>query len=320
MPAYQLYLHAMGMVLEAPQTRTVHTRQIAEFTLTVNPQRNGTRSTRTPADTILHVTAWSDYLTRRVMDEIRPGQNIALHGDLKIEPSLGTDLAPRVTYDLYMADDYHILSTHDHPTSAEHHQLYLHASGNVVDEPETRALDGRTHAIVKVAVNKRRRPADGQRNAGDTTYLRLTAWGEPFAARVAEQLHKGQNISLHGTLRIEPFVGTDKIPRVVNSVTLDDYRIHTPRSNPTFNHDQDHDQPDELPALPPAPPPATSQPQRAYPQPIPTYQPPSPAPQHAAQPASLSPLSFSRPGPTPTPAPVSAPTTESDDDDDGFYI
>jgi single-strand DNA-binding protein len=77
--------------------------------------------------------------------------------------------------------------------------------GSLGNEPELRTLPQGTEVVnFRLAVNERRRNADGTWGDGPTSWFRVAVWGV-LGRNAHASLHKGERVVVQGTLRITEF-------------------------------------------------------------------------------------------------------------------
>lgn len=76
--------------------------------------------------------------------------------------------------------------------------------GRLVADPELRQTSKGDLASFRVAVNERKREADGGFSDGKSSFYSVSAWGE-LGAEVMECLHKGNCVVVHGVLRVNSY-------------------------------------------------------------------------------------------------------------------
>ncbi|HYZ07954.1 MAG TPA: single-stranded DNA-binding protein [Pseudonocardiaceae bacterium] len=92
-------------------------------------------------------------------------------------------------------------------------EISFHAAANLTAEPELRYTpNARPVASVRLAVNSRRRTAEGEWVDAATTFLDGTMWGEQ-AERAAARLQKGDRVVVTGTLVTRTWTGQDGTER-----------------------------------------------------------------------------------------------------------
>ena len=92
-------------------------------------------------------------------------------------------------------------------------EISFHAAANLTAEPELRYTpNARPVATVRLAVNSRRRTAEGEWVDAATTFLDGTMWGEQ-AERAAARLQKGDRVVVTGTLVTRTWTGQDGTER-----------------------------------------------------------------------------------------------------------
>lgn len=76
--------------------------------------------------------------------------------------------------------------------------------GRLVADPELRQTSKGDVANMRIAVNERRREADGGYADGKSSFYSVSAWGE-LGGEVMQCLRKGNCVVVHGTLRVNTF-------------------------------------------------------------------------------------------------------------------
>jgi len=101
-------------------------------------------------------------------------------------------------------------------------EISFSAAANLTAAPELRYTpNARPVATVRLAVNSRRRTADGEWVDVATTFLDGTVWGEQ-AERAASRLQKGDRVVVTGTLVTRTWIGEDGTERRKLEVTVDE--------------------------------------------------------------------------------------------------
>ena len=101
-------------------------------------------------------------------------------------------------------------------------EISFTAAANLTANPELRyTSSGRPVTNLRLAVNSRRRPAEGTWIDVPTTYLDGTVWSEQ-AERAAAQLHKGDRIVVTGTLVTRTWTAGDGTERRKLEVAIDE--------------------------------------------------------------------------------------------------
>lgn len=76
--------------------------------------------------------------------------------------------------------------------------------GRLVADPELRQTSKGDVANLRIAVNERRREADGGYADGKSSFYTVSAWGE-LGGEVMQCLHKGNCVVVHGVLRVNSY-------------------------------------------------------------------------------------------------------------------
>ena len=101
-------------------------------------------------------------------------------------------------------------------------EISFTAAANLTTDPELRYTpSARAVANLRLAVNSRRRTADGEWIDAPTTYLDGTVWGEQ-AERAAARLQKGDRVVVTGSLVTRTWTGDDGTERRKLEVAIDE--------------------------------------------------------------------------------------------------
>jgi single-strand DNA-binding protein len=101
-------------------------------------------------------------------------------------------------------------------------EISFHAAANLTADPELRYTpSARPVAQLRLAVNSRRRTAEGEWVDAPTTFLDATVWGEQ-AERAASRLSKGDRVVVTGTLVTRTWTGQDGTERRKLEVAVDE--------------------------------------------------------------------------------------------------
>ena len=101
-------------------------------------------------------------------------------------------------------------------------EISFTAAANLTADPELRyTLSARAVANLRLAINSRRRKADGEWVDAPTTYLDGTVWGEQ-AERTAARLQKGDRVVVTGTLITRTWTADDGTERRKLEVAIDE--------------------------------------------------------------------------------------------------
>ena len=96
------------------------------------------------------------------------------------------------------------------------------AAANLTADPELRYTpSARPVAHLRLAINSRRRTAEGEWVDAPTTYLDGTVWGEQ-AERTAARLQKGDRVVVAGALVTRTWTGDDGTERRKLEVAIDE--------------------------------------------------------------------------------------------------
>lgn len=102
-------------------------------------------------------------------------------------------------------------------------EISINISGNVISDPIIRRTRGGDAFVsFRVAVNEKKRTAEGTWADGDTHYFGVTAF-RTLAANAYHSLAKGQYVMVSGRLRIVQYEGKDGTMRT--SAQIDAYDI-----------------------------------------------------------------------------------------------
>jgi len=103
--------------------------------------------------------------------------------------------------------------------------------GNLTRDPELRYTpSGQAVADIGIAVNRRRRTANGERR-DEATFVEVTAWGRQ-AEVINEHFAKGRPIFLEGRLQLDEWTSQDGQRRSKLKVVLESFQFITPRNAP----------------------------------------------------------------------------------------
>ena len=101
-------------------------------------------------------------------------------------------------------------------------EISFHAGANLTADPELRYTpNARPVAQLRLAVNSRRRTAEGQWVEAPTTFLDGTVWGDQ-AERAASRLQKGDRVVVTGTLVSRTWTSEDGAERRKLEVAIDE--------------------------------------------------------------------------------------------------
>ena len=90
---------------------------------------------------------------------------------------------------------------------------------NLVDDPQLRyTKSSKAVCSIRLAISARRKSADGEYEDTPAVFAEATAWG-PLAENVADSLHKGDRVLVHGTTYDEEW--TDRDGRTRTTHVLD---------------------------------------------------------------------------------------------------
>lgn len=104
--------------------------------------------------------------------------------------------------------------------------------GNLTRDPELRYTpSGHAVADFGLAINRRRRSADGERR-DETVFVDVTAWSRQ-AEVINEHFCKGRAIFLEGRLHLDEWTSSDGTRRSKLKVVLDSFQFISPRGEMT---------------------------------------------------------------------------------------
>lgn len=95
------------------------------------------------------------------------------------------------------------------------------AEGNLTADPELRFTKATAQAVatVRIAISTRRKNLDGEYADTPTTFHEATVWGA-LAEHVAESLHKGDRVLVHGSAYDEEWTDRDNNIRVKHVIQV----------------------------------------------------------------------------------------------------
>jgi single-strand DNA-binding protein len=104
----------------------------------------------------------------------------------------------------------------------------LEIIGNLTRDPESRTLqDGKTVCNFTVAVNRRKRDANGN-NIAD--FFRVSAWGA-MGENCQKYLVKGKKVGVVGSVSVHPFLAQDGTAKATIEVFAEEVEFLSPVGN-----------------------------------------------------------------------------------------
>lgn len=108
----------------------------------------------------------------------------------------------------------------------------IEVTGNLVADPEIRfTTSGKAVASFTIAENHSKKNQAGEWEDDGATFYRTTVW-DAFAENVAERLHKGEKVTVIGTIRNKPFENKDGEKRDSWEVTATEVGLTVPKFKP----------------------------------------------------------------------------------------
>ena len=95
------------------------------------------------------------------------------------------------------------------------------ATGNITSDPDLRFTgSGIAQLKFRIACNERKKDADGKWVDGRSTFLSVICWRQT-AEQAAEQLSKGDEVTIVGKLSVEPYTDKDGNERLGVEIIAD---------------------------------------------------------------------------------------------------